>query len=67
MTGARTFDSLTGDKVDSSYFQHANMVPYFGSNIRTRFAEDNTNESVLDNLVGTGSQIQSKTEQSPLF
>jgi len=67
MTGDRTFDSLTGDKVYSSYFQHANMVPYFGSNVRTRFAGDNTNESVLDNLVGTGSQILSKTEQSPLF
>jgi len=67
MMGERIYDSLMGDKVDSTYFQHANMVPYFGSNVRTQFADSNTNESVLDNMIGTGSQIQSKTEQSPLF
>jgi hypothetical protein len=67
MYGERMYDSLTGDKVDSTYFQHANMVPYFGSNVRTKFADSNTAESVLDNMVGAGSQIQTKTEQSPLF
>ena len=28
--------SLTGEKVDRSYFEHNNMVPFFGSNIRSR-------------------------------
>jgi hypothetical protein len=59
--------SLTGNKVDSSYFQHNNMVPFFGSNIRSRHVEENSNESVLDNMVGSGSQINSKKEQSPMF
>ena len=67
MFGERIYDSLTGDKVDSTYFQHANMAPYFGSNVRTPFSDSNTSESVLDNMVGAGSQIQNKTEQSPLF
>jgi len=66
-TGDRRYDSLTGDKVDSAYFQHNNMVPYFGSNVRTRITDENVVESVLDNMIGTGSQIQSKLEQSPLF
>ena len=65
--GEPRYDSLTGDKVDRDYFQHNNMVPYFGSNVRTRITDENVVESVLDNMVGTGSQIQSKVEQSPLF
>ena len=28
--------SLTGNKVDGSYFQHNNMQPYFGGSIRSR-------------------------------
>jgi hypothetical protein len=59
--------SLTGDKVDSSYFEHNNMVPYFGSNLRSIVADSNTSEGVLDNYVGAGSQKISKKEQSPLF
>jgi hypothetical protein len=59
--------SLTGDKVSSSYFQHNNMVPFFGSNVRSMLVDENSNESVLDNLVGTGSQIYVKKEQAPLF
>jgi hypothetical protein len=62
-----TYYSLTGDKVDSSYFQHNNMVPFFGSHIRSRHVNENTNESVLDNYVGAGSQIITKKEVAPLF
>lgn len=65
--GEKSFNSLTGDKVDSTYFQHNNMTPYFGSNVRSRIANENLGESILDNLIGTGSQVQSKVEQSPLF
>jgi hypothetical protein len=59
--------SLTGEKVDSSYFKHDNMVPYFGGQVRSRHLDANSNESVLDNYQGQGSQIRSKSEQSPLF
>lgn len=61
------FYSMTGDKVNSSYFQHNNMVPYFGSNLRTVKALANTNEGLLDSYTGSGSQISVKKEQSPLF
>ena len=59
--------SLTGEKVDSSYFKHDNMVPYFGGQVRSRNLDANSNESTLDNYQGQGSQIFSKVEQSPLF
>jgi hypothetical protein len=62
-----TYYSLTGQQVDSSYYTHNNMVPYFGGSIRSRNADANTNESVLDNMVGAGSQTQIKREQAPLF
>ena len=63
----RNFYSLTGEKVDSNYFQHNNMVPFFGSNIRSRHVENNSNESVLDNYIGSGSQTIIKKETAPLF
>jgi len=59
--------SLTGEKVDSSYFKHDNMVPYFGGQVRTRPLDANSNEGILDNYQGQGSQIITKVEQSPLF
>jgi len=59
--------SLTGEKVDSSYFKHDNMVPYFGGHVRSRNLDANSNESTLDNYQGQGSQTFSKVEQSPLF
>jgi hypothetical protein len=59
--------SLTGDKVDGSYFQHNNMVPFFGSNLRTRLVDENAAEGILDNYSGAGSQYITKTERSPLF
>ena len=59
--------SLTGDKVDGSYFEHNNMVPFFGSNLRTRIVDENSSESVLDNYSGAGSQYIVKKEQSPMF
>jgi len=61
------FYSLTGDKVGGDYFQHNNMVPFFGSTLRTRLVDENANESLIDNMTGAGSQIYSKKEQAPLF
>ena len=59
--------SLNGSQVDSTHFQHNNMVPFFGSSLRTNHGSVNSNESILDNMNGGGSQHISKKEQSPLF
>jgi hypothetical protein len=64
---AGEYYSLSGKKVDSSYFEHNNMVPFFGSHIRNQHVDNNINESILDNYQGSGSQYISKTERSPLF
>ena len=61
------FYSLTGEKVSKNYFSHDNMVPFFGSKSRNHDAAANSNEGVLDNYTGGGSQHISKKEQSPLF
>jgi hypothetical protein len=62
-----SYYSLTGEKVDGSYFQHNNMVPFFGSNSRSIIKDSNSGESILDNYVGAGSQIQIKKEVAPMF
>lgn len=59
--------SLTGDRVGSDYFQHNNMVPFFGSNIRSQNLASRTNESILDNYSGAGSQTIKKKEVAPMF
>jgi hypothetical protein len=61
------FYSLTGEKVDGNYFQHNNMVPFFGSNSRSSINDSNSSESILDNYVGAGSQLQIKKEAAPMF
>jgi len=61
------YTSLTGDKVGADYYQHNNMVPFFGSTLRTRMTGDNSNEGLLDSMQGSGSQYISKTERAPLF
>ena len=62
-----TFYSLTGDKVNANYFEHNNMVPFFGSHLRTGISNANSNESILDSYSGSGSQTIIKKEQSPMF
>lgn len=59
--------NITGQKVSSDYFTHNNMVPFFGSRLRTQHADVNYSENMLDNMVGSGSQVYNKKEQSPLF
>jgi hypothetical protein len=59
--------SLTGDKVDGTYFTHNNMVPFFGSKMHGEHTTTNRNESILDSYSGAGSQIIIKKEQAPLF
>lgn len=64
---ATSYTSLTGDTVGTEYFQHNNMVPFFGSNLRTRMINENANEGLLDTMQGAGSQYLTKSEQAPLF
>jgi len=61
------YQSLTGESVDGSYFKHNNMTPFFGSKLRNIQLDANSNESILDNYQGQGSQIIVKRERSPLF
>jgi hypothetical protein len=65
--GDTKYYSLTGDKVNSNYFAHNNMVPFFGSNLPNNRTDANSNESIMDNYTGSGSQIIRKTERAPLF
>ena len=50
------YKTLGGEYVDSSYFKHNNMVPFFGGNMRNAVVDENTSEAVLDNYTGAGSQ-----------
>lgn len=63
---SNSYKSMSGKTVDNSYFKHNNMVPYFGSHVRG-VPVSNTNESVMDNYTGAGSQHISKSEQAPMF
>ena len=67
VNSTNNFVSLTGEQVDKDYFKHNNMVPFFGGNIRSKNIEANSNESILDNYIGSGSHHITKQEQAPLF
>ena len=58
--------SLTGNTITSSNFEHNNMVPFFGSKI-TQSSTDKGYEGVLDLYTGAGSQQNKKEGISPLF
>jgi len=59
--------SLSGNYMESAAFKHNNMVPFDGGKIKGYTYDAKIAESVLDNMVGTGSQIFKKVEQAPLF
>uniref|UniRef100_A0A6C0KDH1 Uncharacterized protein n=1 Tax=viral metagenome TaxID=1070528 RepID=A0A6C0KDH1_9ZZZZ len=61
------FFSLTGNQVDKSKFNHNNMQPFFGARVTQRTSGFESNETVLDNLQGSGTQMFNKQEQVPLF
>jgi len=60
------FESLTGQSLDVANFKHNNMQPFFGSKVRGGTA-DAQQESILDNMLGSGSQQRTKEERAPLF
>lgn len=59
--------SLTGNYLDSTEFKHNNMVPFYGGKIKGQLYNANMGETILDNMVGSGSQVIKKIEQAPLF
>ena len=59
--------SLTGNYLDSAQFKHNNMVPFVGGKPKGYTYHANSAESVLDNMIGSGSQTIKKIEQAPLF
>ena len=59
--------SLTGNYLDKDNFKHNNMVPFNGGKIRGQLYGIDKSESILDNMIGSGSQDIQKTEQAPLF
>ena len=61
------FKSLTGNNISKSNFKHNNMAPFFGGKMRGSTQDANLSESVLDNMIGSGSQQIRKQEQAPLF
>tara|TARA_A100001015_G_scaffold43562_1_gene47870 strand:- start:440 stop:2221 length:1782 start_codon:yes stop_codon:yes gene_type:complete len=63
----QTYTSLTGEQVEKDYFKHNNMVPFFGGSVKSKNIEPESNESILDNMIGNGSGYIKKEEQAPLF
>ena len=59
--------SLTGNYLESEQFKHNNMVPFNGGKVKGYTYNADTAETILDNMIGNGSQIQKKIEQAPLF
>ena len=59
--------SLSGNYLNSEQFKHNNMMPFNGGKVKGRTYDMNITESVLDNMVGSGSQVIKKIEQAPLF
>ena len=59
--------SLSGNYLNSDQFKHNNMTPFNGGKVKGRTYDVNITESVLDNMIGSGSQTIKKIEQAPLF
>lgn len=60
--------SLTGEQINVNEFSHNNMVPFFGAKHTGKDTlNDFQSDSILDNMVGSGSNSQRKTSQPPLF
>ena len=59
--------SLTGNYLESQQFKHNNMIPFNGGKVKGNPYDINIAESVLDNMIGSGSQLIKKIEQAPLF
>ena len=63
---ATQINGMDGNPIKNDEFKHNNMVPYFGSKV-TGPSVYKSNQSILDNLNGNGSQVNKRFEQAPLF
>lgn len=59
--------SLTGTKLDESNFVHNNMTPFYSGKSTHQTMIGHRSDSVMDNMVGGGSQVHNKEERAPLF
>lgn len=59
--------SMTGNYLDTEQFKHNNMVPFNGGKVKGNTYNTDIAETVLDNMIGNGSQVIKKIEQAPLF
>jgi Family of unknown function (DUF5899) len=59
--------SLTGDYLAKTDFKHNNMIPFYGGKIKGQVYNNDNAETILDNMIGSGSQTIKKIEQAPLF
>lgn len=59
--------TMSGDYLKSDQFKHNNMVPFYGGKIKGFTYDTQIAETILDNMVGSGSQTIKKIEQAPLF
>jgi hypothetical protein len=59
--------SLSGNYLASADFRHNNMNPFNGGKPKGQIYNDNIAEVILDNYIGSGSQVIQKIEQAPLF
>ena len=59
--------TMTGEVINRADFEHNNMVPFFGSRVRGRTIDSSSSQSILDNMQGTGSLMEKKSERAPLF
>jgi len=59
--------TLTGEAANQTNYHHNNMVPFTGGKIYAQRNMEGAGDSILDNMVGAGSNFVRKTEQAPLF
>lgn len=59
--------SISGSFLKKDEFTHNNMVPFVGGKISGALYDDKFAENVLDNMIGSGSQMIRKQEIAPLF
>jgi hypothetical protein len=63
----KEYTTLSGEVLKKDSFVHNNMVPFFGAKIKGNYDNYKINETILDNMTGTGSQQKNKVETAPLF
>lgn len=59
--------SLSGNNINLDEFKHNNMVPFYGGKNTGRSYNEGQTQSILDNMVGSGSNLHTKNAQAPLF